>query len=424
MANFETKDKKKALKQMMRYLIKLSINISLLVVSICLTLIITIPLVTEPQIGAARKLEAAGRWRDAQLNFEKSLAEDPYNAQYPAEYGDFFIKISQIDKDRMPFLLHAEKLYMRSLNLNSHNAEYFLKLGQTQTNILLQNNRNNYTSAINKADFLNKAISNFRSAVDCDPNGFNISYSAGYTGLSLWDFLERVDKEFILNRLKYCLEIRPQYGKYIYLKLWYCTKNLDLLKQITPGHLYSKRELYDFIVDNNLWQFRKSCKALVDLYRQREEPGKLLQESRDKLSRIRKMKKKVNPSSISNVIPISSWHGTSADGKNVFNDGVMSWNGTISAAILVPKGQARISLKAKGSPADSIYPYMIVELDGEIIGEGFIASTDWRDYEFYVNTNEGIKILSVTFKNDGANLMRGEDRNIFIGRAEAEVIKR
>ena len=147
-----------------------------------------------------------------------------------------------------------------------------------------------------------------------------------------------------------------------------------------------------------------------------------MRENRDKLNQIGKMKKKIRPSSVSNVILIPSWQGISADGKNVFNDGTMYWEGTINAALLVPEGHVKINLQAKGSSASGIYPYMIVELDGEIIGEGFVAGPDWRDYEFNVNTNGGIKILSVTFKNDGANLIKGEDRNLFIGRAEAKAI--
>ena len=75
---------------------------------------------------------------------------------------------------------------------------------------------------------------------------------------------------------------------------------------------------------------------------------------------------------------------------------------------------------AKGSAADGIYPYMIVELDGEGIGEMFVDSTDWKEYLFDVDTDGGMKVLSVTFANDGGNEKKGEDRNLYVGKVRVE----
>jgi hypothetical protein len=70
-----------------------------------------------------------------------------------------------------------------------------------------------------------------------------------------------------------------------------------------------------------------------------------------------------------------------------------------------------------GSGSRGIYPYMIVEMDGETIGETFVSS-DWKKYSFGINTDGGLKAISVTFANDGGDAAKGEDRNMYVGNAE------
>jgi len=90
----------------------------------------------------------------------------------------------------------------------------------------------------------------------------------------------------------------------------------------------------------------------------------------------------------------------------------------------VPKGKANVNIQAKGSPVNGVWPYMIVELDGEEIGETFVDSPEWKEYEFRVDTSgtvpsDTLKVLSVTFTNDGGN--KEEDRNLYVG--EARIVK-
>ena len=61
----------------------------------------------------------------------------------------------------------------------------------------------------------------------------------------------------------------------------------------------------------------------------------------------------------------SDWQGKSDGGNDEFKDGAMYWTGTMSAVLSVPKDPAVLTIQAKGEPADGIYPYMIVELDGK-----------------------------------------------------------
>ncbi|MDD5681458.1 MAG: carbohydrate-binding domain-containing protein, partial [Candidatus Omnitrophica bacterium] len=93
--------------------------------------------------------------------------------------------------------------------------------------------------------------------------------------------------------------------------------------------------------------------------------------------------------------------------------------GTMDAAIRIPPGKSMIKIQAKGSPADGIFPRMMVELDGRMIGEAYIKNNDWRSYEFKINTDGGIKVLSVSFLNDSSSKNGKEDRNLYIGIAKA-----
>jgi hypothetical protein len=59
---------------------------------------------------------------------------------------------------------------------------------------------------------------------------------------------------------------------------------------------------------------------------------------------------------------------------------------------------------------------MIVELDGEEIGEVFADSPDWKEYRFDADTAGGTMVLSVAFVNDWYD--GREDRNLFVDGAK------
>ena len=122
-------------------------------------------------------------------------------------------------------------------------------------------------------------------------------------------------------------------------------------------------------------------------------------------------------------MPKTEWKGRSFSGEKEIVDGVMYWNGTICMVLNMKPGLANISIEARkflviqtDDPGNrKFYPYMIVKLDDEEIGETFVSNDDWQKYLFSVRTNGGFKVLSVEFTNDVYDTEKGEDRNLAAG---------
>lgn len=329
--------------------------------------VLTAPFLAETKLLAAQGLMNKYLWQDALRNFKTAMAIDPLDARYPAGFADFLNNISPGRADENYLLTNSIKLYERALELDPFNAGYALRLGETELALFTRSNKTDVNA-------LRKALHYFKLALENDPNGFNISYSVGYEGLSVWDSLTVPEKELISGRLKYTLESKPWYSEHIFSRLLQSTKDSGVICRIRP----------------------------------RESD----QEKREKLKRMEKIKQGNTG---------QSWQGKSKDGSNVYVNGNMYWSGTIDRLLNFPAGQAVVKIRAKGSPASDVWPYMIVELDGEEIGETFVNNSEWEEYSFPVNTNPGPKVLSVTFLNDGGNAQKNEDRNLYIG--EVEVIK-
>jgi len=328
---------------------------------VILAVIVVIPLIAELQFDVGQLKEA--------------VKTDPFNSQYFAGSGESILNEKYHHGDEMAYLDKAMRLYGRALELNPECADYSLKLGQIKLALFLKDKV--------RVEYIKSAFDNFKRAVKNDPNGFNISYSVGYAGISIWKFLGKEDKEFILSRLKYSLKLKPAYSKYVYPKLWNEAMDLNLLHKIEP------------------------LGRGPDEYITRLEKLELMRST---------AKRTLN---VARVVIESDWQGRADDKKNTYLNGNMYWSGTMDAAIIIPSGKSMIRIQAKGSPADNIHPYMKVELDGRQIGAAAISSSEWKQYDFKVKTDGGIKVLSIIFVNDGANPSKGEDRNLYIGRAEA-----
>ncbi|MDP3731757.1 MAG: carbohydrate-binding domain-containing protein [Candidatus Omnitrophota bacterium] len=305
--------------------------------------------------------------------FKDTIRMDSFNSRYPAGFGESVLNETRHPGNKAPHLNDALRLYRRALELNPRCADYSLKLGQIELILFLEDKT--------KTTLLKNALGNFRHSIENDPNGFNISYSIGYAGISVWKFLNKEEKQFISSRLEYSLKVKPWYSKFIYPKLWTETKDIGLLQQIEPGG---------------------------------QQPDRYL----SMLERMEAVKKSAGASRASSVILKSDWHGKASDEKTIYTDGNMYWAGTIDAPILIPNGNAMIRIQAKSSPADNIYPYMTVELDGKEIGAAAVDNPEWKQYDFKVNIGGGIKVLSINFVNDGTSKDGKEDRNLFIGQAE------
>lgn len=364
---------------MQNKLIHILISITLLAIFIFLVSVIKIPILAEMQYDMAQKLVAKYRWSTAETNFKKAINIDRFNSRYFAGFGEFLIREGSYDDRKKPFFERARALYERALALNPSSAEYAAKLGEIQLCLFLEDEGSD-------PGLVREAFHNFKRAVRNDPNGFNVSYMTGYASISVWKFLKEEERGFILDRLKYSIKTNPYYARYIYPKLWEKTKDLSLLKRITPETPRANDEQYFFL---------KKAKRIEEV-------------------------KKEGEATASNAISAREWRGQPTSGKSIYENGEMYWDGAIYAAIRVPEGALVLKIQAKGSPADGTYPYMIVEIDGDKVGETFVYSTEWKEYIFKIWPDAGVKALSITFTNDGINQTKGEDRNLFVGEAKVE----
>jgi len=398
------------------------INLILIFLFFIIGTVLVLPLVAEFQLKQAKKLEAAYHWKKAGEKYVAVTRLHPFNSEYFAEAGDFLTRQSAYRKDKISCMKKAEEFYERACRLNPGYGEHWYALGGLQ----LALSREYSAESREKKDNLDRAVENFKKAVEKDPYGLRINYLAGYNLLTVWDFLDNKKRKFILDRLEYVLRSKPSYTRYIYPAVIYYVRDFDKILKVTPDTLKAHNNLYSFIKESNMWQFRKGQKERLDYYRQKEEPEEFKQERMDKLKRLDEIKKAYKSQDLDgseglkakDFVLTKDWQGRSGNGKHVYEKGRMSWNGTVNALIAVPEGRSMITITAKGSSAENIFPYMMVELNGKEIGETFVTSNGWKQYSFPVEETGGLKVLSVTFANDGGNEDKREDRNLYLGGAK------
>lgn len=118
------------------------------------------------------------------------------------------------------------------------------------------------------------------------------------------------------------------------------------------------------------------------------------------------------------IIEAAEWKGRSEE--NIYENGEMYWTGKMSALIFLKEGNAEFIFQAQGTPARGIWPHMIVELDGEFLGQADVTSAEFGEYKFAKRVKPGKYLLNVSFTNDGVVLDKNgsiiEDRNLFVKR--------
>lgn len=384
---------------MTKLLEKTALNLVLIAAFCVMIMIVIRPLSAELRFSAAKDLVKHYKWVQAEKEFRNAITLDPFNSYYSRELGNFLYAQSGYYGYREPMLREAEGFFRRAIDLDPRDAESWVKLG------LIEMHRAAY----------GKAFENFRRAAADDPNGFRTSYDIGLSGLGAWNDIGESDKLFVVGRLKAAMMARPSGD--IYTKAWNARKDIGLLRAITADDLESQRGLYDFIISHDLWQFRKAQAARVGYYMKDKAPAVFASREADKAGRAQRIKAALERrSGPKRVISAADWYGSAIDGKSMYENGNMYWSGTMNALIDSPKGDVILKIRAKGQSADAIYPYMIIELDNKEIGETFVDSIEWKEYEFKIHTDGGSKVLSVTFANDSNNAK--EDRNLFVGSAE------
>jgi len=358
----------------------------------------------------AKSFEIRNQWSRAQDAYKNAVFFDPFNTEYIKGLANFFWHRSDYRKDKLKLLKQAQRLYQRILELNPHYAQHMVDLGRIQIKIFLED-KEIYSGK------LREGLENFERALKRDPNGARTAYYVGLAGIEVWDHLDENERAMAINRLRHALSYRwPQYFKSYYQYVWDTTQDFTLLEKMTPQNLRSYKVLYNFIEKNNLWQLRKSVSEAIKNYMSREDPQGFAQEQNLKMSRIEDLKKKskLAARAVTNLISSQSWQGISRYHDHVYNNGNMYWAGTIDGVLRLPEGESIIKIQAKGMPAQSIYPYMVVELDGIEIGESFVDNLMWKEYSFEVNTSSGIKVLSITYENDRVYGEKRENRNLYI----------
>lgn len=374
-------------------------NIILIAVFILLIAAVVLPFAAELQYKQAKRLEGNYRWEKAEQMYEQVIRLDHLNAKYFSEYGDFLMRQGQYHKDKTQWLRRAKGLHKQACRLNPGYGEYRFLLGEVK----LQLDDSG-------------GLRDFRKAIQLDPYNLRMNYLIGLSLVSVWKTLDEEGRNFATDRLNYVLQLKAGYAEYFYRAIMDYTESFSIAEEVTPETLIGYEGLYCFVRENNLWQFRKQAREKLDFYRQKETPEKFEQERLAGIEKIKELKKAKTASDL--ILP-EDWQGRSKEG-NIYKDGNMYWEGTVDALVNMPEGKSTIYIRAKGSPANGIFPYMIIELDGEEIGEAFVNSTDWKEYVFQVNTGGVIKVLSVTFVNDGGNKEKGEDRNLYVGDVRVE----
>ena len=401
--------------------LKISVNTGLVACFIFFELFFSTSLLSQIFLVKANSLDKGYRWRKAQVFYRAAINISPHDSRFSARYADFFLRQSAFRKDKLQYFNDALKLYKRASYLSPQNTGYLLTLAQIQTR-LYRIDQKAYKNELNSALF------NLQRALSLDPNGVNTAYVAGYVYISLWDVLHDDWKALAKQKLKYALANKPWYSEDIYTHIWETTDDFSLMQDVTPVDLTNQLRLYNFLIKNNLTNLEEQQRQAVKFYRQ-SQLGKGLKIQQEKTrQRIAKLKQKTlaKNGQITQFIKNEDWQGLSRDGEP-YQKGNMYTEGVLDGVIRVPPGDSTIVITARGEPAGGIFPYMVVELDGELIGEGFVDSPQWEEYSFKINLAEaeaGIKVLSIAYINDRER-SQGQDRNLFISKAEviqAEVV--
>ncbi len=361
---------------------RLVINIILSVVFILSAWMLARPFMAGKALKEAAKLNAGFRWDDADKKIGLAARLDPLSAESNAAIGRLYAARASIVKDKAPVLLKAESKYKRAYQLNPHDTANLMEMATLEKELFL-------AEPDLYKDRINNAVGYFKEAFGKDPNNYIINYEIGRNYVELWKYSDDENKKFAFERFKSCLKLAPWYSEGIYYVLWRRFGDFNILLAVTPENPVAYENLYDFIVKNGLWKYRKEVLGKIGGSKKRTATG-------------------------------TAWFGKSRKGSNVYKNGNMYWPGTVNRIIGVSEGRILIKIKAKGDEAYGVWPYMVVELNGQEIGEASVNSEQWKEYEFKADTDGSIKTLSVTFVNDACDEKKGIDRNLYVGEVEVQ----
>ncbi|MBW2039109.1 MAG: tetratricopeptide repeat protein [Deltaproteobacteria bacterium] len=149
---------------------------------------------------------------------------------------------------------------------------------------------------------------------------------------------------------------------------------------------------------------------LIDIYEE-EGMGDLAQQYRDIVMR----------EVVTHRILPSEWQGRAG--------GSLYWKGGCYTRIQLYRGRILFKIYVRGTPAQGVWPHMVVKLNQEIIGEADVTTREFRPYSFTKDVSTGIYSLWIYFSNDLCLVKEvdgkkvREDRNLFVGAAEITYVR-
>lgn len=377
---------------------------------------IVLTLVSDIYFEKAVRLEKNFRWDEAQILYARSVSLSPLDAKYPTALADFLLRRRLYTQERLSVAGKAKELYERALRLNPYSSEIAMSLGRLELYLFRMDQDAG-------ADRFKSAWAQVDHALGLDPNGVNTCYLYGYNGISSWGYLTDDERVVVLDRARYALTYRSWYAPALYAHMWRTLKDMSFFGTVTPKTLKGQTHLLDFIEGHDLWPYWSAQKKIVDAYKRKEDTSVFFEEERRAAQGIAQFKDAAVSAGekVSDVIPPQAWKGISEQGEHIYQDGHLYWAGTVRALISFPGGPARVIIRAKGSDAEGVFPFMVVKLDGEEIGASVVSSHEWADYVFEADGPSGVKALSISYVNDNMSKDKKQDMNLHVG--EARVVK-
>jgi hypothetical protein len=95
------------------------------------------------------------------------------------------------------------------------------------------------------------------------------------------------------------------------------------------------------------------------------------------------------------------------------------------ARVTLYRGKVRFTIRARGTPAEGVWPHMVVRLNKDVIGEVDVTTREFRTYSFTKDIETGTYTIWILCTN---NLYEEEkkivkDRNLFVGAGEITYVR-
>jgi hypothetical protein len=111
--------------------------------------------------------------------------------------------------------------------------------------------------------------------------------------------------------------------------------------------------------------------------------------------------------------PTADWEDTEGQSAKVIYS-----NRKSQIKFFAEKDGFALRLLAKGQQALGLGPYIVIRLDGQIIGKTMLLSDDWSSLIFEPEVSAGEHVLSIELTNDFYEPELGQDRNVILGDLE------